>query len=190
MPEEAANTGYRVATGTEARANREVGVPDGKPGLQPGRTTGTTEGTKGNYKRDYPAWQKPYAEALLETDPEILVKLLAATEIAVFERFLELAANEDVSGERQDMRRAINVMLTLKARKTQAGSTMQKTSRSASRAKLVLHHNGKVEYSRSLEIPSEGKGTTVKAVIALQEPVGQDCLTRPAPEYQRLFRGL
>src|ERR1700730_4639436 len=92
MPEESANTEYRVTTATEAQANREVGVPDGKPGLQPGRTTGPTEGSTGNYKLDYPAWHQPYAEALLETDPEILVKLLAATEIAVFKRFLELAA--------------------------------------------------------------------------------------------------
>jgi hypothetical protein len=166
MPEESANTEYGATTGTPAQANR----------------AGPTEGSTGNYKLDYPAWHKPYAEALLETDPEILVKLLAATEIAVFERFLELAASEDVSDERQDIRRAINVMLTLKARKTQAGSTMQKTCSSASRAKLVLHHNGKVEYSRSLEIPTEGKGTAAKMVISLQEPARQNRLTRSATE--------
>jgi hypothetical protein len=42
-----------------------------------------------------PAWHKPYAEALRETNPEILVKLLAATERALFERLLEMAANKD-----------------------------------------------------------------------------------------------
>jgi hypothetical protein len=64
-----------------------------------------------------PAWHKPYGEALLETDNGILAKLLAATERAVFERLLELAANsEDASDERQDIRRAIDVILTLKTR--------------------------------------------------------------------------
>lgn len=43
------------------------------------------EGRTENHKPDYPAWHKPYAEALLETDPKILVKLVAATERGVFE---------------------------------------------------------------------------------------------------------
>jgi hypothetical protein len=66
-------------------------------------------------KLNLPAWHKPYGEALLETDNGILAKLLAATEKAVFERLLEIAANnEDASDERQDIRRAIDAILILK----------------------------------------------------------------------------
>jgi hypothetical protein len=69
-------------------------------------------------KWNLPAWHKPYGEALLESDSGILAKLLAATEMAVFEHFLELATSEDASDERQDLRRAIDVILVLKAGKT------------------------------------------------------------------------
>jgi hypothetical protein len=69
-----------------------------------------------NRELSFPAWHKPYAEALLETDPEIVVKLLAATEKAVFERLLELAAHQDASDERRDIGHAIDVMLTLGTR--------------------------------------------------------------------------
>jgi len=170
MPEQSTNTQYRVTTATEAQANQEVKAPsvqDWKPGLKSSRTTGPTVanrsakahavlpsegGSTKNYKLDYPAWHKPYVEALLETDPEVLLKLLAVTEKAVFERLLELAADEDASVERQDIDRAIDVMLTLKVKKTQAGSsrrrTMQNTGPSARPARLVLHHNGKIEYRR------------------------------------------
>jgi hypothetical protein len=106
------------------------------------------EGRTENHKPDYPAWHKPYAEALLETDPEILVKLVAATERAVFERLLELAAEKDLSDERQDIRRAIDVLLTRKAGKIQAEfkqtSHYAQTRSSAGRAKRVLHRNGKI----------------------------------------------
>jgi hypothetical protein len=136
MREESTNTEYRVTTRTEPQANQEMdasGVRDWKPGLKPSRTTGpavakrsakspvmlpSQEGSTEGYKLHYPAWHKPYAEVLLATDPEILVSLLAAAEAAIFERLLELAAREDASAERQDIGRAIDVMLTLKARKT------------------------------------------------------------------------
>jgi hypothetical protein len=136
MREETTNTEYRVTTRTEPQANQEMdasGVRDWKPGLKPSRTTGpavakrsakspvmlpSREGSTEGYKLHYPAWHKPYAEALLATDPEILVTLLAAAEAAIFERLLELAACEDASAERQDIGRALDVMLTLKARKT------------------------------------------------------------------------
>jgi hypothetical protein len=62
-----------------------------------------------------PAWHKPYGEALLATEPQRLMQLLAATEIAFFERILELG-DESTSGEREDISRAIDVVLDLKAK--------------------------------------------------------------------------
>jgi hypothetical protein len=52
------------------------------------------------------------------TDPEILAKSLAATEVAIFKRLLELTARGDASDERLDIARAIDVVLTLKILKT------------------------------------------------------------------------
>jgi hypothetical protein len=171
MPEESTNTEYRASTRTAAQANQDVdasSVQDWEPGLKLSRTTRPTSanrsakahamlpserGSAENYEPEYPTWHMPYGElcdALLKTDPEILVKLSEATERAVFERLLELAGNEDASDERQHIGRAIDVILTLKAMKTQEGSNspraMQKTGSSAKRARLVLHHNGKIEY--------------------------------------------
>jgi hypothetical protein len=171
MPEESTSTVYRASTRTAAQANQEVdasSVQDWKPGLELSRTTGPTSadrsakahamlsserGSTENYEPEYPTWHVPYGElckALLKTDPEILVKLSEATEMAVFERLLELAGDEDASDERLHIGRAIDVVLTLKAMKTQEGSNssraMQKTGSSARRARLVLHHNGKIEY--------------------------------------------
>jgi hypothetical protein len=101
---------------------------------------------------DCPAWHKPYAKALLATDPEILMKLLPATERAIFERLLELAAAEDVSDERQDIRRAIDVLLALRARNAQAELKQiphdAKTASSTRRTNCVLHHFAKIEYRR------------------------------------------
>jgi len=48
------------------------------------------------------------------------VRLLAATQIACFQRILELG-DEDASDERNDIRRALDVVLGLKA-KNQANS--------------------------------------------------------------------
>ena len=55
------------------------------------------EGGIVSYK-DCPAWPNPCVEDLLETDSERLVKTSAATEIAVFQRFWEFAADRDASG--------------------------------------------------------------------------------------------
>src|SRR4029077_6612416 len=44
------------------------------------------------------AWPKPYAEALLETDSERLLAILAVTETAVFQRLWELVAGQNASG--------------------------------------------------------------------------------------------
>jgi hypothetical protein len=133
MSEESTNTGTRTNA-----ANQDASVssaPDWKPRMKPNprgyslsvgqrRTRAmlpTRERT--SLKLNIPAWHKLYGEALLETDSEILLKLLAAAEKAVFERLLELTANEEGSHERQDIRRAIDVMLTLKA---QARSTISR----------------------------------------------------------------
>jgi hypothetical protein len=76
-----------------------------------------------NRKLNLPSWHKPYAEALLESDPEISAQLLAATERAIFERLLELSAAADASDETRDIRRAIDVMLKLKAKTSSQMST-------------------------------------------------------------------
>jgi hypothetical protein len=68
-------------------------------------------------------WHKPYAEALLEGDSQKSAKLLAATELAIFERLLELSATADASVETGDIRRAIDVMLKLKAKTSSQIST-------------------------------------------------------------------
>ena len=52
-------------------------------------------GSTVNHKLNLPAWRKPYAEALLETDSERLLTMLAATEIIVFQRLLDLAPDQD-----------------------------------------------------------------------------------------------
>jgi hypothetical protein len=95
---------------------REMGatnVQDWTPGPKPYRTTGATSATRSaradamlpaeegntvNYELNCPASHKPYPEALLETDPGKLPTILAATEIAVFQRLWELAADQDASG--------------------------------------------------------------------------------------------
>jgi hypothetical protein len=170
MPEEATNAEHNVTTRTHRHLDQEAApssVQDWKASLQPKRTTGpaaahrfarthavgaSQEGCKVNGKLDCPGWHKPYAEALLATDPEILVKLLAATERAIFERLLALAAAEDVSDERQDIRCAIDALLALKAGKDQAGLKQiphdAKAASSTRRTNRALHHNGKIEYRR------------------------------------------
>jgi hypothetical protein len=68
-------------------------------------------------KLNFPVWDKPYGEALLETDHESLLKLLATAEEAISRRFLELGAGQDASVERRDIHHALDVMLTLEHRK-------------------------------------------------------------------------
>ena len=75
-------------------------------------------------KLEVPAWHRAYGESLLETDPKTLVKSLAATEVALFKRLLELVACADASDERLDIARAIEVVLTLKTGKRQVSSTI------------------------------------------------------------------
>ena len=101
-----------------------------EPGLKPSRMRGysLSDGRRHtramlparlrgvNHKLNVPMWHKPYAEALLESDPAISAQLLAATERAIFERLLELSATADASVERRDICRAIDVVLDLKAK--------------------------------------------------------------------------
>src|SRR6202521_5228961 len=54
-------------------------------------------GSRADCKLNCPAWHKPHAWALLETDSVRLLKISAATEMADFQRFLGLAADRDAS---------------------------------------------------------------------------------------------
>jgi len=170
MPEESTNTEYQATIRTAAKTNPEAGasgIHDWKSGLRPNRTTGPTsdcrfattdamspeESSTKNYKGESPAWHKPYSElceAVLKTEAEVLMKLSGATEMAVFERLLELAGDEDASDERQNIGRAIDVILSLKAMKTQQGSARPSATErgcsSVRRTHRVLHHNGKIGY--------------------------------------------
>jgi hypothetical protein len=76
-----------------------------------------------NHELKLPAWHKPYAEALLDSDPEISIKLLAATEVAIFERLLELSAIAGASVEIRDIRCAIDVMLDMRSKASSKIST-------------------------------------------------------------------
>ena len=53
----------------------------------------------------YPSWQKPYQEALIEFDPELLQKKIEATENAIFLRFQELSG---MNGQANEERVALN----------------------------------------------------------------------------------
>jgi hypothetical protein len=64
-------------------------------------------------KLNVPAWHKPYGEALLTTDAQTLSKLLAAAQVALFERLLELTG-QDAPDEREDISSAIDIVLSLK----------------------------------------------------------------------------
>jgi hypothetical protein len=106
MPQESTNTQSRATT---PRGYSLSGGQRHTRAMLP-----TPERSIVSHKLSVSAWHKPYGEALLATDRETLMKLLGATERAVFERLLELVADEDASNERQDIRRAIDVILTLK----------------------------------------------------------------------------
>jgi hypothetical protein len=50
-----------------------------------------------DYKLNCSVWRRPYAEVLLAIRFERLLTILAATEIAVFQRLRELAADQDAT---------------------------------------------------------------------------------------------
>jgi hypothetical protein len=126
----------KVTACLDAPAHQEdaSNTQDWEPGLRPSRPRGYSlasgqRHTRAmlpkrelgvNHKLNLPAWQKPYAEALLATENQASLKLLATAEIAFFARLLELA-DKDASEEREDISRAIDVVLNLKF-KAQASS--------------------------------------------------------------------
>jgi hypothetical protein len=130
MPQELTNTESVVTAGLDAQAHQEdaPSVQRWEPGLKPSRTAGYSlaggrrhtramlpTGRLGvTHKLNLPAWHKLYAEALLTTEPQRLTQLLAAVEMTFFERILELG-DENASDEREDISRAIDVVLDLKA---------------------------------------------------------------------------
>jgi hypothetical protein len=127
------NTQSRATAGLDAKAHQEdaPNVQHWEPGLKPSRMNGysllearrhtramlSTRQLGAAHKLSLPGWHKPYGEALLTTEPQTLAKLLA-----FFERILELG-DENASDERDDISRAIDVVLDLKA-KSQANSKM------------------------------------------------------------------
>ena len=184
MPEESTNTEYRATTRTAPHASQEVdasSVQHLEPSVKPSPMRGyslsvgqrrtramlpTRKRSVVSHKLNLAAWHKPYGEALLETDPEALVKLLAATESAVFERLLELTADEDVSDEGRDIRRAIDVMLTLKTRRARSKISpvgLPELGLRAMRDRVTA-------LGGTVEILTEGDGTTFEVVIPLPEP--------------------
>ena len=145
MPQESTGGQSIVAADAQATYRDTSDVPNWEPGLKSVRMMGyslsggrrhtralmPTRPCSVNRELILPAWHKPYAEALLTKEPQALVRLLAAAEIAFFERILELG-DENASDERDDISRAIDVVLDLKA-KTQAnlkmtGDTIQSLS--------------------------------------------------------------
>jgi hypothetical protein len=141
------NTQSMVSAGLDAQATQEdaPNVQRWEPGLKPSRMMGysLSDGRRHtrallparlhcmNHKLSLPAWHRPYGEALLATEPRTLVKLLAAAEKAFFERILELG-DETASDEREDISRAIDVVLALKAKalanSKMTGDTIQSLS--------------------------------------------------------------
>jgi hypothetical protein len=145
MPQEPTKNKQRTMTGY-AQSNHKAdasSVQRWEPGLKPSRMTGYSLSVGHRHTRamlptplrrvspklDVPTWHRAYGESLLETNPEILAKSLAATEVAIFKRLLELAFRGDVSDERLDIARAIEVVLSLKTGKSQLNSTIPPTNR-------------------------------------------------------------
>ncbi len=136
MPQ-SANT-QCIVTDLDAQATLEdaTNVQQWEPGLKPSRKNGyslldarrdaramlPTRKVGAARKLSLPGWHKPYGEALLTTEPKTLAKLLAASEMAFFERILELG-DESAPDERDDISRAIDVVLDLKAKTSSKIST-------------------------------------------------------------------
>jgi len=137
MPQ-STNTQSNVTVGLDARATQEdaSSVQRWEPGLKPSRMNGysllearrhtrailSTRQLGAAHQLSLPGWHQPYGEASLTTEPQTLAKLLAASEIAFFERILELG-DENASDEKDDISRAIDVVLDLKAKTSSKIST-------------------------------------------------------------------
>jgi hypothetical protein len=59
-------------------------------------------------------WHKPYAEALMETDPVRLEALIIEAEDAISNRYLELCISPAPIGCRRDLQNAISVLMELR----------------------------------------------------------------------------
>ena len=64
---------------------------------------------------DFPAWHRPFVEALLATESKATA-LFSAAEMVIFARILELSDFNDSAGERRDIDRAIEVIQILRHR--------------------------------------------------------------------------
>ncbi len=61
-----------------------------------------------------PLWHRPYAEALLESDPAKLPAVIAAAERAILARHKELSVSPSAPDESLDLRNAANALSQLK----------------------------------------------------------------------------
>src|SRR5580704_14583412 len=101
-----------------------------EPGLNPRRIMGYSLSTGHRHTRamlprkehprvdrelDFPAWHRPFVEALLATESKA-VALFNAAEMVIFARILELSDYGDPAVERQGIDRAIEVIMTLRHR--------------------------------------------------------------------------
>jgi hypothetical protein len=142
MPQ-STNTQSVVAASSDAQTSQKdaPNIQRWEPGLKPSRTGYSLAGGRrhtrallparlrcATHKLNLPAWHKPYGEALLATEPQTLVKLLAVAENAFFERILELG-DESASDEREDISRAIDVVLDLRAKALANSSSFMPTHR-------------------------------------------------------------
>ncbi len=59
-------------------------------------------------------WHRPYAEALIETEPEILAALIASAEREILTRYFELAEARKATDEVQDLHSAVVVLAIMK----------------------------------------------------------------------------
>ena len=105
------------------------GIESWEPGLKPRRIMGYSLSTGHRHTRamlptkehrridrelDFPAWHRPFGEALLATE-STAVALFNAAEMVIFARILELSDCNDAA-EIQDIDRAIEVIQTLRHR--------------------------------------------------------------------------
>jgi hypothetical protein len=63
---------------------------------------------------DSEEWHRPYAEALMETDPAKLVRLIGKAERAIFGRYLELCMAPAAIEQGIDLRNAVYCLSQLK----------------------------------------------------------------------------
>jgi hypothetical protein len=61
-------------------------------------------------------WHKPYAEALLETDPLKVLTLISEAEHEILTRLLEFQLSPGSKEQNLDLRRAVDTLVTLRRR--------------------------------------------------------------------------